>query len=116
VTEKKARKRRTPRRYRLFDDGAGDFRIYEIIGPGHKTLPQGTLAPIPEFTGYENAIVAKKALRTHGDKLQGKSVIVLRGVEIVRVEVETKPTITITSKPRKQVSGPVEPANESKAG
>ena len=102
------KKRRKPRRYRLFDDGTGDFRIYEVITAGHKTLPAGVLAPLPEFQGYESAVKAKQALRGSGDKLTNKSVLILRGVELVKIEVETKPTVKIVSKPRKQVSGPTD--------
>ncbi len=105
VTERK--KRATPRRFKLFDDGGGDFRLYEVIPAGHKTLPQGALMPIPEFGGFDSAIAAKKALRTHGEKLQGKTVLVIRGVEMVRIVVETKPRVVIESKPRKQASGPM---------
>lgn len=100
------KRRRQPRRYQLFDDGNGDFRIYEVIAAGHKTLPAGALVPLPEFGGYQDAIAAKKALRSKGDNLQGKTLIVVRGVEIVRITVETRPTVKIESKPRKQVSGP----------
>lgn len=107
------KKKRSPRRFQLFDDGGGDFRIYEVIPAGHKTLPAGSLVPIPEFGGYPDAVTAKKALRTKGDHLQGKTVIVIRGVEIVRITVETRPSIRIESKPRKQVSGPV--IDEAKA-
>ena len=104
---KKERKRR--RGFRLFDDGGGDFRIYEVIPPGDKRGLQGALAPIVEFGGYESAVAAKKALRASGaEKLQGKTVIILRGIEIVRIVVETKPRIVIESKPRRQVTGPTE--------
>jgi hypothetical protein len=104
------KKRRTPRRFQLFDDGGGDFRIYEIVGPGSKVAPAGSLVPLPEFGGFPDAIAAKKALRTNGDKLQGKQVMIYRGVEIVKIMVETRPQIRIESKERKQVSGPVAPA------
>jgi hypothetical protein len=104
------RKRASPRRFKLFDDGGGDFRIYEVIPAGHKTLPQGALVPVSEFSGYESAIEAKKALRTHGEKLAGKTLMLWRGVEMVRVFVETKPQIKLESKPRKQVGGPVDGA------
>ena len=103
------KKRRTPRRFQLFDDGGGDFRIYEVLQPGSKTGPAGSLVPILEFGGYPDAIAAKKALRTNGDKLQGKQVLIFRGVELVKITVETRPSIRIESKPRKQVSGPVAP-------
>jgi hypothetical protein len=104
---KQARKRNAPRRFQLFDDGQGDFRICEIIPPGHKSLPPGALIPLSEFGGFPDAVTAKKALRTKGDTLQGKQVLVIRGVEIVRVMVESRPSIKIESKPRKQISGPV---------
>lgn len=102
--------RAKPRRFRLFDDGAGDFRIYSVIQAGHKTLPAGSLVAVPEFGGYESAIAAKKALRKDGAKLQGHTLLVLRGIEIVRVVVDTNPRVMIESKERKQVSGPTAPA------
>jgi hypothetical protein len=102
--------RAKPRRFRLFDDGAGDFRIYEVIQSGHKTFPAGSLVAVPEFGGYESAIAAKKALRKDGTKLQGKTLLVLRGIEIVRIVVDTNPRVMIESKERKQVSGPVKDA------
>ncbi len=71
--------------------------------------PAGSLVPLPEFGGFPDAIAAKKALRTNGDKLQGKQVMIYRGVEIVKIMVETRPQIRIESKERKQVSGPVAP-------
>jgi hypothetical protein len=108
VVERK--KRAKPRKFKLFDDGQGDFRIYEVIPAGHKTLPQGALMPVPEFGGFDSAIAASKALRTLGEKLTGKTVLVLRGVSMVRIAVETKPRIVLESKPRKQVSGPVDEA------
>ena len=101
------KKRRQPRRFQLFDDGGGDFRIYEVVATGDPKRPAGALVPLPEFGGFPDAVAAKKALRTKGDNLQGKTVIVFRGVEIVRVVVETRPQIKIESKPRRQVSGPV---------
>lgn len=99
------KKRATPRRFRLFDDGGGDFRIYEVVGEGQK-LPKGTLVVLPDFVGYESAIAAKKALRASGDKLAGKTLMIFRGVELVRIVVETKPRVMLESKPRQQVSGP----------
>lgn len=102
-----AKKRKTPRRFQLFDDNQGDFRVYEVIPPGHKTLPAGSLVPLPEFGGFPDAIAAKKGLRAKGAGLQGKTLLVFRGVEIVRITVETRPQVRIESKPRKQVSGPV---------
>lgn len=110
------KKRAKPRRFKLFDDGGGDFRVYEVIGAGHKTLPQGALVPLPDFTGYDTAIAAKKALRANGEKLAGKTLMIWRGVEMVRIVVETKPRISIESKPRQQVAGPVDGAAPTTAG
>jgi hypothetical protein len=110
------RKRASPRRFKLFDDGGGDFRVYEVIGAGHKTLPQGSIVPIPEFGGYNSAIDAKKALKAGGDKLQGKTIMIWRGVEMIRIVLETKPRVMFESKPRKQVSGPPEVAAPATAG
>lgn len=107
-TQAPAKKRKSPRKFRLFDDGGGDFRLYEVAAPGHKTLPAGALVPIPEFGGYGSAIEAMKALRANGDKLQGKTVLLFRGVNIVRIVVETKPRIALESKPRKEIGGAAE--------
>lgn len=98
----KTRKRRSPRRTRLFDDGQGDYRFYSIAGPNEK-LPQGTLVPVADMGGFANTIEANKALRQSGDKLVGKHLILVRGVSIVKVEVETQPRVKIASKERRVV-------------
>lgn len=106
----KPKKRKRQRRYQLFDDGQGDYRIYEIAQPGG-SLPQGSLVPIPGMSGYPNAIEARRAIRTSGDLLANKHVMIFRGLEIMRITVETRPTVSIESKPRRQISGlPVENA------
>ena len=99
------KKNRKPRqRMRLFDDGKGDFRVFEIIPPGHSSgLPAGSLVQIPEMGGFESAVLAKRGVRTSGDVLVGKQCMILRGIEIVRVEVETQPRVRIESKPKKIV-------------
>lgn len=100
-----AKKPRKPRaRMRLFDDGKGDFRVFEIVPPGHQSgLPAGSLIQIPEMGGYESAVLAKRGVRSSGDLLVGKQCMILRGIEIVRVEVETQPRVRIESKPKKEV-------------
>lgn len=105
-----ATKRRKHRRFQLFDDGGGDYRIYEVVAPGHKTMPAGSLLAVPEFGGYKDLLDAKKALRAKGDGLAGKTLLLLRGCELIRIVVETRPQVRIESKPRKQIGGPVETA------
>lgn len=106
------KKRRTPRRFRLFDDGKGDYRVCEIIPQGHKTLPAGALIPVSELGGFETAVDAKKAIRASGNLLTGKQCILMKGVEIVKIEIDTKPRVVIDSKPRVQVGGPPTPTSE----
>lgn len=92
------------RRYELFDDGKGDYRIYQIADSASK-LPPGTLVPIPEMGGFKTSIDAIKAVRTSGNLLMNKQVLLLRGLQIFRVELETQPQVKVTAKERKQVSG-----------
>jgi hypothetical protein len=100
-----AKKRRQPRRFRLFDDGQGDYRFYEAA-TGEGGLPRGTLTPIPEIGGFQSAIDAKAAIRKHGHLLVGKQIMLIRGVEMLKIELETQPQVKITAKEKTQVSGP----------
>lgn len=91
--------------FKLFDDGGGDFRLYEIVGEGDaRKLPAGVLVPVPGFGGFESAIEAQRAVKTSGEKLTGKQVLILRGVQIIRIELQTQPRVMIQSKPRRQVA------------
>lgn len=96
------------RRYRLFDDGMGDYRIYCIANAELVTrgLAPGSLLPIPEVPGFETTADAMKYIRNSGNQFQGMQLMVLRGMEIVEVKVESNPRVTINAKPKQQVSGP----------
>lgn len=96
------------RRYRLLGQGEGDHCIYEITPEGSQ-LPGGTLVPIPEVPRFESAAEAEKWIRNESkDLLMGKQIMILRALEILSVQVESRPSVSITKKPKKLVSGPTE--------
>lgn len=102
------KKERKPRQgskvFKLFDDGGGDFRLYEIVAEGDsRKLPAGVLVPVPGFGGFESAIEVQKAVRASGEKLTGKQVLIMRGIQIIRIELQTQPRVMIQSKPRRAV-------------
>lgn len=92
-------------RYRLFDDGDGDYRIFEIA-PADLGLPKGALLPIPEIGGFNSTAHAKKFATNSGDMLNGKQILILKGLEICSLTVQTVTKVLPKWKPRKAVSGP----------
>lgn len=113
LTPEDTGKKKTPnrkKRYRLFDDDNGDYRIYQISS-GASGIPAGTLVPIPDAGGFKNTQTAKGWLRDHGEKLHGMQVMIVRGLEIIRIAVASKPVVALEAKPRKPRTEP-EPAAE----
>lgn len=92
-------------RYRLFDDDDGDYRIYEIL-PASDHVPKGTLAPIAEVPGFRSTADAKKFVNNSGDLLNGKQLLILRGLEICSVQVQTVTRVQPRWKPKTPVTGP----------
>jgi hypothetical protein len=101
VPKKRAKRQR---RYELFDDGQGDYRIYQIADASSK-LPPGSLIPIPEIGGHKTSVDAIAAVKKSGQVLMNKQVLIFRGLQIMRVELETQPQVKVTAKERKQISG-----------
>jgi hypothetical protein len=91
-------------RYRLFDD-EGDYRIYEIAKKD-AGLPKGTLLQIPEVPGFTSSAAARKWVNNSGNKLEGKQFLILKGLEIGGVHVESKPKVTVKWKPKTPITGP----------
>lgn len=91
-------------RYRLFDD-EGDYRIYEIA-PAEAGLPKGSLLPIAEVPGFMASALARKWINNSGNKLEGKQFLILKGLEIGSVTVETKATVQIKFKKKTAITGP----------
>ena len=92
-------------RYQLFDDDTGDYRIYEILPMG-ESIPKGTLAPIATVPGFESTYAAKKWINNSGDLLSGKQIMILKGLEICRIDVETVSKVQVKFKPKKAITGP----------
>lgn len=98
-------------RKRVLGEGEGDYCIYEIAGQGSQ-FPAGTLIPIPDIPRFEDTVKAMAWLRkSSGDLLAGKQVMIFRAMEILSLQVEQKPTVTITSKPKIVVNPKPETAN-----
>lgn len=92
-------------RYKLFDDDEGDYRIYEVAGVD-TGLPRGSLLPIAEVPGFEDTNAAKKFVNNSGDLLNGKQIIILKGIEMCSIQVRTVQRVVPTWKPRRPVTGP----------
>jgi len=97
-------------RYRLFDDGEGDYRIYEISSDPN--LPKGTLLPIPTVPGFQSNYLATKFIRSSGNKLEGKQFMILKGMEIGSVAVQQIANVQIKFKPKAATSGPAATTGE----
>lgn len=91
-------------RYRLFND-EGDYRIYEIAKKD-AGLPAGSLLPIAEVPGFLSSAAARKWINNSGNKLEGKQFLILKGLEIGSVEVETKASVKVKFKPKTAIGGP----------
>jgi hypothetical protein len=97
-------------RYQLFDDGQGDYRIYEISQS--KELPKGTLLPIAEVPGFESSAAARKFINNSGDLLEGKQLMILKGLEICAVDVQTVKKVDVKFKPKRAITGPASSTGE----
>ena len=98
-------------RYQLFDDGDGDYRIYEIA-PQDAGLPKGSLIPIAEIPGFESTYLARKFINNSGNILQGKQMMILKGLEICSVDVQTVTKVGVKFKPKKAITGPAASTGE----
>lgn len=90
-------------RYRLFDDGEGDWCVYQIAPQGGE-LPHGTLVPIPSAPRFSSAKDATAWIRKNGAELNGMQVMTFKAFDISLVEVETRPAIKLTSKPKTKLN------------
>jgi len=109
---KKTRKPTAANRYRLFDDGGGDYRLYEVAGVD-SGLPKGALLPIPEVPAFVNTEQAKKFVNNSGDLLNGKQVLIFKGIEMCSITVQTTTQVRPKWKRRKPVTGPAAKAAEA---
>ena len=91
-------------RYRLFDDGTGDYRIYRI-GTPDQDLPAGTLLQIPGVPGFESTKEALAYIKQAPETFQGMQVMILRGMEILSIEVQSKPLLNVQAKPKTLIGG-----------
>jgi len=98
-------------RYQLFDDGDGDYRIYEI-GRTDSGLPKGALLPIAEIPGFESTYLARKFINNSGNLLEGKQMMILKGLEICSVDVQTVTKVGVKFKPKKAITGPAASTGE----
>lgn len=92
-------------RYQLFDDGDGDYRVYEI-GQAANNVPKGSLLPIAGIPGFDSTYSARKFINNSGDLLEGKQMMILKGLEICSVDVQTVSKVSVKFKPKKAITGP----------
>lgn len=106
-----AKKPTAANRYQLFDDGSGDYRIYEIAKQ-ETGLPKGSLIPIAEVPGFASTYLARKFITNSGNQLEGKQMMILKGLEICSVDVETITKVGVKFKPKKAIGGPAATGGE----
>jgi hypothetical protein len=110
----KRKKPTAANRYQLFDDGDGDYRIYEIA-KSDSGLPKGALLPIAGLPGFESTYLARKFINNSGNLLEGKQMMILKGLEICSVDVQTVTRVGVKFKPKKPVTGPAAGGGEDGA-
>ncbi len=94
------------RRYRVLGVGEGDYCIYQIAPQGSE-FPAGCLIPIPEVPRFESTAEARRWAKGESkDLLAGKQIMVVQVMDIANAAVETRQVVTLTWKPKIQVSGP----------
>lgn len=106
-----AKKPTAANRYQLFDDGGGDYRIYEIAKKD-TGLPKGSLIPIAEVPGFASTYLARKFITNSGNRLEGKQMMILKGLEICSVDVETVTKVGVKFKKKKAIGGPAASTGE----
>lgn len=95
------------RRFRVLDGDEGDVCIVRIIGANDKKFPAGTMLPITEVPRFETSTEAVKWVKNDsGDLLKGMQIMIFQAKELMSIKVESQPKVTITAKPKRQVSGP----------
>ena len=93
-------------RKRVLGKGEGDYCIYQIATSG-SDFPAGSLIPIPDVPRFEATTEAVRWIKNEsGDLLTGKQVMVFRAMEIMTIQVASRPTIEIISKPKVVVNDP----------
>lgn len=97
-------------RYRMFDDGQGDFRIYQLVAEEAAAAPKGSLIPLPHAPGFMSSAEAKKWLRNNGDTCAGLQLMLFKGVELIHVGVMQRSAVVLTSKPRHAIDRPTPPS------
>lgn len=83
----------------------GDVRVYQMITPDHESgMPVGALVPVPEAPQFLSAAEARRWVKYEsGDRLAGMHVLVVQALEEMDIQVATKPTVVITSRPKLDV-------------
>ena len=114
TSKRKAASEKSPResvpqrgiRKRVLGSGEGDYCIYEIATSG-SDFPAGSLLPIPDVPRFEATTEAVRWIKNEsGDLLTGKQVMIFRAMEIMTIQVASRPTIEIISKPKVVVNDP----------
>ena len=107
------------KRYKLFDDEQGDYRVYQVATGNTQGSPKGSFVPLPGTPGFEAVAEAKKFLRNSGDKFAGMQIVILRVHELASIQIEREPRAVMNFKPKKPIprkpDGVVEAAEKAAA-
>ena len=98
-------------RKRVLGNGEGDYCIYRIAGKNEPDVPAGALIPIPDVPRFETTARAIQWIKnSSGDRLAGMQVMVFKAMDILSIQVASKPSIEVLSKPRVVVKDPTQGA------
>lgn len=104
-TPEPKKRKRGPRK-RILGNGEGDYCIYEIAA-ADSGLPHGSLLPMPNLPRFETTQAAIRWIKTEsGDLLTGKQIMILAAKEIMSIQTEVRPTVSITAKPKIAIGDP----------
>lgn len=102
-------KRKVPKRgtkKRVLGEGEGDYCIFELVAD-HPVIPRGSMVPIPGIPRFVDTAKAMKWIRNESeDRLTGKQVMIFKACEILSLQLSTKPTVVIQTKPKVTVTRP----------
>lgn len=73
-----------------------------MIAPADSDFPSGTLLPLAEVPGFNNARQALEFIKKSQDRFARMQLMILKGLEILAVQVETETKVQLNIKPKHQ--------------
>jgi hypothetical protein len=74
-------------------------RIYQVA-PADSDFPTGSLVPIAQVPGFDNEKQALDFIKGSQDKLARMQLMIVKGLQILAVQVETTTNVVLNVKPK----------------